>query len=153
LYFLSFFSLLVKISYHIKIEDGTQLLTRSSIYNAPMLIGMRRRVSPRANLAVDQNDVPISWEAQDQTKRRRERRMCVFEFKFRILDVTFPPLGEPPGTALVSRRMQFSVSLSFNFLTGSAGDRSRGTSTRRLSPWCLCICICIRDNGDSIPEL
>jgi len=74
-------------------------------------------------------------------QKGKEDVACVFEFKFRILDVTFPPLGEPPGTALVSRRMQFSVSPSFNFLTGSAGDRSRGTSKRRLSLWRLYICI------------
>jgi len=35
-------------------------------------------VYPRANLTVDQNDVPISRGARDQTKKKTGRRVCVW---------------------------------------------------------------------------
>jgi len=95
---------------------------------------------------------------------KKERDVCSnLNFEFRRDAATAWPPGNSRGGVLVSRRMQFSVSASFNFSTGSAGDGSRGIRRRKTRYGCTrtCMCmyvymyeyICSRGNGDSIPEL
>lgn len=106
---------------------------------------------PRADLVVDQNDVPISRDTVTPRSKKRkkkdqkgieatvrkkkgernekgstlekvERKMeeRISEFKFRILSLAYGPVRRNHRSPLVSHRMQFSVSTSFNFWTGSA---------------------------------